>query len=88
MGGKGLKRGLDALKRRVARAVDEANAASDVRTTGSRSRVTIAGRTNLVTAANVGELGSSRRASGSQRVRIRQAGGRTVEDTETTEATS
>ena len=77
-----LKRGFDQLKRGIKRAVEEAQAGSGG---GSRRahNVNVAGRANVAVAKNVGREGSSHGASATQRVRIRQNGDETYEETET-----
>jgi len=77
-----LKRGFDQLKRGIKRAVEEARAGSGG-ASGSAHHVNVAGRANVVVAKNVGREGSSHAASSTQRVRIRQNGDETYEETET-----
>lgn len=79
-----LKSALNDLKRSLTDIADTARRDAE---TGDDS-INIAGRSNIAVASNVGQDGSTHSVSTTQKMRIRQNGGETIEETETTKRTS
>ena len=79
-----VQRRIADLKRGLKRAAAQAGARSEGTGRGSAHNVNVAGRANVVVAKHVAEDGSSREASSKQTVQIRQHGGETYEEVETT----
>jgi hypothetical protein len=75
---------VDDLRRGLKRAAEAARAGAERTGRGRVGNVNAAGRANVVVSGNAGEAGSSREATSTQRVRIRQDGDETYEEVETT----
>jgi hypothetical protein len=75
MPGKSFKDAINDAKRRVQAAIGKAEGGT----------VNVTGRTNVARSVNVGGKGSQRSVSSKQRVRIRQNGEESYEESETTE---
>jgi hypothetical protein len=78
---KGLSDSMRELGRQIRRLASEESDGT------SAGRVNVSGRVNRAVVANVGGSGASQASSSSQRVRIRQDPGGTVEHVETVERT-
>ncbi len=78
---------MDGLKRGVKQAVEEAASRADDTKRDQTHNINVAGRVNKSIVTNVGESGSVQGASSRQKVRIRQDGDETYEETETTKTT-
>ena len=88
MGDEGsLKNLIDALRRGMKRVARGARSAAIDADGSGVHNVNVTGRTNVVVSKNVGGDGESHVASSHQEVRIRQDGGETLEEVETTETT-
>jgi len=84
---KDLSRSVADLKRGIKQTVEEAIARSEGTDGEQANRINIAGRVNDAIVTNVGEPGSVKGASSKQKVRIRQDGDVTYEESETTKTT-
>lgn len=76
------------LKESIKQAAKEVKAARGGDVSTGAGSVNFAGRVNAVIARNVGSEGETTTATSSQKVRIRQNGAETYEETETIEGTS
>ena len=81
--GDNLKRGMDDLKRGIKRAVEESVTRAEDADGEDAHNINVAGRVNKAVATNIGEPGSVQGVSSKQKVRIRQNGDETYEETET-----
>jgi hypothetical protein len=79
-----LKGQIDDLRRGVKRAAEAARAGAEGTGREGGRNVNVAGRANVVVSRNAGEAGSSREATSTQKVRIRQDGDEAYEEVETT----
>jgi len=81
-----LKRSMDDLKRGIKQVVEEARAQAEETDEGAQN-INVVARVNKAIATNVGEPGSVHSVSSKQRVRIRQDGQETYEESDTTKTT-